>query len=358
MKNDRQFMDAIYEKKDARDRRLKKRIVSLSAVVLVLALAVSAIAFMPSGGAPGVQGQDGYVADLPSKEDSTADSKAEDAVIEASASDTNGEQSKAEQLLVLTRPDDGNKEAEAYIDTPLTPNFALTGPIDDTRFYDTLKAEENTKARFAVALEIDSLSAFTYEGKTVDELFYDIEYGYRCFRDETYALFNEYQTAFSKWRWGHEEGGYNDILKDLWMRAQAGDKEAEEMCIYYEKTSDEVIFRELVWDKTQSAEDIALLEAQIAHYDAIWAAYRDEGENYLKEAYGKELERLLAEGYDLHCTTANGQLMLTGSLTAEQILYFDNTEDFSYRCSWLVRAPLKDADKIDLTTIIGSEADE
>ncbi|MBR6594342.1 MAG: hypothetical protein IKK83_04085 [Clostridia bacterium] len=357
MKNDRQFIESIYEKKTARDREARKKLISVVAIALVMALVVGAIALMPSGGAPDVQGQDGYVADLPDKEDSTADSKAEDAVIEASTQDTDGEQSKAEQLLVLTRPDDRNEE-EAYIDTPLTPNFALTGPIDDTRFYDTLKAEENTKARFAVALEIDSLSAFTYEGKTVDELFYDIEYGYRCFRDETYALFNEYQTAFVKWRWSHEEGGYNDIVKDLWVRAQAGDKEAEEMYIYYEKTSDKVIFRELVWDKTQSAEDIKTLEAQIAHYDAIWAVYRNEGENYLKEAYGKELERLLAEGYDLHCTTANGQLMLTGSLTAEQILYFDNTGNFSYRCSWLVRAPLKDADKIDLTTIIGSEADE
>lgn len=339
MKNDTQFIESVYEKKAARDKAVKRRIATILAIAFAVTFVASSKLLVPHGRVP--------VDKVPTDEVSHSN------VAEASTE----EESEEQKVVVLTCPPDAEVDGkEAYIDTPISSGFAIRGSIDDTRFYDALQVEYESNARFAVALEIDIRSTFKYQGKTLDELFYTADMNYKCFRDEGYTAYNEYITAFNQWYRGD---GYRDMMSELARRKDAGDAQAEELYGIYLKTPDEELFRALVWDATLSAEELAELNAQIADYEAIFKAYREESETHLKNAYGDELKRLLAEGYDLSCTDVSGQLMLVGALTSEQILYFDNSEGFSYVCTWLVSVPLKNSDKIELSTIIGeSEADE
>ena len=340
MKNDTQFIESIYEKKTARDKAVKRRTATVLTIAFAVMLIASSKLLVPHNRTPA--------------NDVSTDEVSHSNVAGVSTED----ESEAEKLVVLTCPPDATVEGvEAYIDTPIASGFAIRGSIDDTRFYDTLQVESSSNVRFAVALEIDGRSTFKYKGKTLDELFYTADMNYKCFRDESYTAYNEYITAFNQWYRGD---GYKNMMAELVRRKDTGDAEAEELYGIYLKTPDEELFRNLVWDATLSAEEKAALNAQIAEYEAIFKAYRDESEDYLKNAYDDELKRLVAEGYDLSCSSdVSGRVMLVGALTSEQILYFNNSEDFSYVCTWLGSVPSKDGEATDLSAIISeAEADE
>lgn len=329
MKTDKQFIESIYSKRNAHKAAVVKKRAFALGVSMVLVLVVCAVAFMPfSEKTPRAQGAlpESDIAALPETSDTEIDIPS-------------SEQNKGDTVVAYPA---GDKKTDEGKCTYLTPTFALTGPMEgQDSFYNALEDSKNSETRFGVSLTLKQLSGFTYEGRTISEIFKK-EIGYRDyqFNDDDHKEYNDFIKGFTAW----EVDGYREIFRELADRANAGDREAEAILQEHCDNGTKTLYYETVWSVDKSPETIAAFQEQKAEYDTIWAEYGKSGVEVLETTYKEELERLIGEGYDLTCTTVDGELMLLGMLTADQILYFNEHEGFEYRCTWIRPAEYESID--------------
>lgn len=331
MKNDRQFLESIYTKKAARTAAKRKKASFAVTAVLVLGITASTAALIQ------FEKKDTPINDTVSNDNIIVQPlESTENIIptpEESKENATSTESSANNIVLLTCPD-SDSNTEAIRETHITDNFSLTTPFDSSVFYDTLQEYKNEDARFLIALNIDPLTTFTYKGKYLSELFVNVN-GYYRFRADKHNEFNDFVSGYTKW---YHNGGNNDILYELEIKANGGDEEAAAMLREYIKKGDYVIYYDLVWSKDKTAEEIAVFRKQCDEYNAIWKEYNDNGNSILISTYKEEAKRLAAEGYDLECITFNGVTKLVGKLTSEQILHFNSNDRFDYSCVWLEAA--------------------
>lgn len=334
MKNDRQFIDSVYKKRDEKLGQYKKAAAFTVFIVFVLT-------FMASTSL------------LPLNKNRENDERIENEYLIITApSENSAESSKSEtikdkglgKLVHLSCPievSENNITTSSVNDEYAVITFNEKIYVENGFYYAPAITPDNN-FKTLVALEANPLTTFVYNGKSLSELFTRTGYGWYIFKDGEHELFNEFQLEYEKW---YAENGIVSLKKELEDKADNGDKTAAELLETYKDTDKETIFYSLVWSADKTQEETSELNVQRTEFNQIWEQAKESGNDVLITSYKEEIEKLVAEGYDLEFVTVDGTVKLVGALTAEQAEYFNKDERFNYTVVWLKAAY---EDKLDL----------
>ena len=328
MKDDRQFLDSIYKKHGAK-RAACKRITAISlAAVLMLALISGAALFL-------INGQDNGKEQF----------KNESVIITSPSESAEGEVIKdkpLEELVLLSCPI--KVPSEEVTTTPVNDELTIItfpeGTLKDGyRSPYTTEFTPDDNYKLFVAIEVNPLTVFSYQGTPLSEIFKPAEHGYGYyFKDGNYIDFNKFLKDFYTW---DLKNGAETLKKELEEKARNGDTYAAETLQEYKDADNETLFYALVWSKGKSEETISELNRQRTEFNRIWKLYEENGKDILLTHYKEEIEVLISEGYDLYFVTVDGEVKLVGALSAEQAEYFNRDVRFGFSTVW-VKASYED----------------
>ncbi len=320
MKDDRQFINSVYQKRNEKLKQYKKTAVFSVTVLLVLAVMAAATLIPLNQADKGVEHitNESLIIALPNES------------VESEESEVTTDK-PLENLVLLSCPVEIPEEDVKTSPVNNEPSFVIFGDGeweagDNGAYYYSRKIKFNNEFKCFLGLEADPLSTYVHNGKPLSELLKRDGTVY-LFKDGEHRLFNEFQLSFSKW---DAYNGARLIRTKLQEKANNGDKTAAEQLEKYKDADHETLFYALVWSTDKTTEEISELNRQRAEFNKIWEQYEESGKDILKTSYKEEIEKLISEGYDLNYVTVNGTVKLVGALTAEQAEHFNEDERFYF----------------------------